>query len=95
MIGAEGRMKNVLGAAVTSSVVFFLITNFGSWIDGHGLYPMNFAGLMECYAAGLLFYKNELFGSFFFNSVMGNVFFSTVAFGLYNYYQKVFTPSVA
>jgi Family of unknown function (DUF6580) len=87
LIGKEARMKKVVGAALLSSLVFFVLTNFGSWMT-FGTYPKTFLGLIECYTAGLVFYKQDLFGSFFLNSVMGNVFFSTVAFGLYGLYVK-------
>ncbi len=63
----------VLGAAVASSFVFFLITNFGSWVSSP-LYAKDLSGLMASYIAGIPFYKmtflsNLLFTSVFFGSM--------------------------
>jgi len=50
-------------AAVTSSVLFFLITNFGVWLVGsHGLYPKTVEGLAACYLAAIPFFRNILVG---------------------------------
>ncbi|MBI1306078.1 MAG: hypothetical protein GC181_05630 [Bacteroidetes bacterium] len=92
VIGQEAKMSNVIKAAVFSSIAFFVITNFGSWLS-YNTYPKNFMGLMECYAAGLAFYKNDFFGNFFLNTVIGNVFFSTLAFGIYGFYLRKLKPA--
>ncbi len=67
-------VSNVILGAVAASVLFFLISNFGTWQMGIMGYPKNFAGLMMAYGAGLepylytlasdLFYSILLFGSF-------------------------------
>ncbi len=89
LIGSNPKMKNVVLAGVLSSVVFFLVTNFAAWADPiHGFYSRDLAGLMQSYIAGLAFYKNELFGNFFLNSLISNVGFSVLVFGLYGYYQR-------
>ena len=48
-------------AAVAGSTLFFLITNFGVWLVGD-LYPRTLDGLLECYLAGLPFFRNTLLG---------------------------------
>ena len=48
-------------AAVAGSTLFFLITNFGVWLVGD-LYPRTLEGLLECYLAGLPFFRNTLAG---------------------------------
>ena len=46
---------------VIAPTVFFLISNFGSWIIDYGnLYTEDLNGLMASYKAGLPFYKNAL-----------------------------------
>lgn len=45
------------GAAVISSVQFFLISNFGSWV---GFYPHTWAGFANCYTLALPFYAPTL-----------------------------------
>jgi len=44
-------------AAVISSMQFFLISNFGSWI---GYFPHTWAGLARCYTLALPFYAPTL-----------------------------------
>lgn len=66
------KAGNVVLASLFSSVIFYLITNFGSWISGMMPYPKDFTGLMQAYAAGIPFFNNGL---------LGDLFFSTVLFG--------------
>jgi len=56
---ARRRSVGRIAAAVaTSSVAFFLLSNFGMWASGY--YPRTAAGLVECYVAGLPFFRNTL-----------------------------------
>ena len=57
--------KNVLIASFIGSIIFFLVTNFGSWI-GNVFYPQNFNGLVASYVAGIPFYKNTLISTLLF-----------------------------
>lgn len=47
----------VVGAAITSSVSFFLVSNFAVWAAWPGMYPRGFNGLMMSYEAGLPFFR--------------------------------------
>ncbi|NUM31426.1 MAG: hypothetical protein HUU47_03785 [Bacteroidetes bacterium] len=71
------NFKNLLLASLLSSVSFFLISNFGSWLQ-LGFYPKNLAGLIEAYIAGISFYKNDLLSNFFLNQLAGDLFFNSV-----------------
>jgi hypothetical protein len=72
---------NMVAASLLSSVQFFLITNFGAWL-GSPIYPDTFAGLMQCYVAGLAFFNDGGYGiSFFLNEVTGSLFYNTLFFG--------------
>ncbi|MBO6516563.1 MAG: hypothetical protein JJ975_08430 [Bacteroidia bacterium] len=94
MIGAKPKMKNIIGAGVLSTVVFFLITNFAAWADPiHGFYSKDLPGLLQCYAMGLAFTKGNFLSSFFFNSLISNVGFSVLVFSLYSAYQRAVSPS--
>lgn len=42
---------------LAGSVLFFLVSNFGVWASG-SMYPATLAGLGQCYAAGLPFFRN-------------------------------------
>jgi len=80
----KNRLKigNVVLASLASSVSFFVITNFGSWLQ-IAFYPKTLAGLGEAYWNGIIFYRPELFGSFFWNLVMADLFFNLLFFGGY------------
>ena len=56
---------NIIALTFTSSILFFLVTNFGVWASG-GLYPKTFDGLMTSYVMGLPFFRNTLVGNFFY-----------------------------
>jgi hypothetical protein len=76
---------NTLTASLAASVLFYLVTNFGSWTSGLMPYPMNAAGLMQSYIAGL---------PFFFNGILGDLFYNSVLFGalyLITYRQTVYS----
>jgi Family of unknown function (DUF6580) len=59
----------VLGAALASSVSFFLVSNFAVWAATL-LYPKTVAGLMTSYAVGLLHFPRNLSGDLLFTSAM-------------------------
>lgn len=66
----------LLFAAGVTGLVFFLITNFAVWLSISSPYPKNIAGLMECYIAGIPFFRN---------TVLGNAFYSLILFGVYEW----------
>lgn len=76
--------KRILIAGLVSTLLFFIITNFGCWI-GSKTYPQNLAGLMECYAMGIPFLKGTL---------LSDLFYCGVLFGIFEYI-KVKVPSLA
>jgi hypothetical protein len=64
------RALPVAGASLASSVLFFLLTN-SVWLHGgHGLFPMNFQGMIDCYVTALPFFANTLFGDLFFTALL-------------------------
>lgn len=70
----------VLSGALASTAIFFLISNFGCWIDS-SFYHQNFSGLMSCYTAGIPFLKGTM---------LGDLFYSTVLFGSFALAQRKF-----
>ena len=56
-------------AAVASSVLFFVLTNFGVWLMS-GMYPLSLAGLAACFAAAIPFFQNTLAGDLFFSGLL-------------------------
>ena len=58
------------GAVISSSLVFFLITNFGAWLTGLGGHPMTFTGLGATYIAGIPFFWKTLAGTAFYSGAL-------------------------
>ncbi len=56
-------------AAVSGSIVFFIVTNFGFWLMGTD-YPGTFSGLAACYVAAIPFFQNTLLGDIVYTSVL-------------------------
>jgi hypothetical protein len=73
LIGGIGlNRKSVLrigGAAVASSVLFFVVTNFGTWALS-GMYPPTLSGLAACYVAAIPFFQNTLAGDLFYSGML-------------------------
>jgi len=59
--------------SISGSFIFYFLTNFAVWLFGPW-YPHNFAGLTECFVMAIPFFKNTL---------MGDLFYSSVIFGCY------------
>jgi len=57
------------GAAIASSVLFFVLTNFGMWLSS-GFYPRTLAGLEACYIAAIPFFQNTVAGDLFYAAVL-------------------------
>ena len=78
------KITNLLIASLLASVVFFLVTNAGSWwMDP--TYPKDGSGLLAAYVAGI---------PFFWNTLAGDLFFTAVLFGGYELVKQRF-PAVA
>ncbi len=61
--------KHLLGAGLSSAVLFYLLTNFGAWL-GNPLYAQNFSGLLMSYAVGLPFLLNQVLGTVFYGAIL-------------------------
>jgi hypothetical protein len=60
----------VIAGGLGSTTLFFLVTNFGVWMEG--FYGHTFQGLINCYVAAIPFHRNTL---------MGDVVYITAMFG--------------
>jgi len=67
------KWHTVLGGSILGAVLFFLITNFAVWAFTPW-YAKTFPGLIQCYFMALPFFKNTL---------LGNLFYATIFFGVY------------
>lgn len=68
-LGKVAKPLPIVGAALASSVSFFLITNLmaWAWLD---MYPKNFAGILMSYTAGIPFFRHALGGDLLFTCAM-------------------------
>lgn len=60
----------ILGGTFASSILFFVVTNFGVWMTPGSMYAPTWAGLVECYVLAIPFFRNTLSGDLFFVAVM-------------------------
>ncbi len=70
----------VVGMSLASSLIFFVISNFGVWIVG-GLYPLTTQGLLNCFLMALPFFQGQ---------ILGDLLHSTLLFGVYAVIAKKF-----
>ena len=63
------NLQRILSGSILATSLFFLITNFGSFI-GNPMYPQSFEGLMMSYAAGIPFLQNNFLGDLFYSAVL-------------------------
>jgi hypothetical protein len=70
----------VAGSSIAASLLFFIVTNFGSW-PNNPLYSQDLNGLIACYLAGIPFFGGTL---------AGNLFYSAVLFGGFALAQRRF-----
>jgi hypothetical protein len=59
----------VAAATVTSSILFFVLTNFGVWALG-SLYSKTLEGLIACYVAAIPFFQNAVLGDVFYAALL-------------------------
>ncbi len=76
--------KNVALASLTSSGLFFLVTNFVYFMP-QGLYPRNLAGMVESYIMAI---------PFFHYTVLGDLFFCGIFFGAFAILKRTY-PALA
>tara|TARA_B110000037_G_scaffold222392_1_gene296999 strand:+ start:7954 stop:8544 length:591 start_codon:yes stop_codon:yes gene_type:complete len=71
----------ILSGSIASSLIFFTISNFGTWLSPFSLFTKDAAGLLNTYTAALPFLRNEF---------VATVLFSTVMFSSYYLLTKTF-----
>ncbi len=74
------QWRPIAGAALLSSTLFFVLTNFGVWALG-SFYPKTIAGLIACYTAAIPFFQNTL---------LGDAVYTTILFGSFALAEKRF-----
>jgi len=70
--------------APLGALLFFVISNFGTWLTS-GMYEPTLAGFIDCYVAALPFFRMTLLSDLFY----GTVLFGLQALALYGARQKL------
>lgn len=65
--------SNVVVGSLGASILFFIVTNFGVFVEGR-LYTSSLQGLAQCYINALPFFRNTL---------VGDIVYSALLFGAY------------
>ena len=76
----QKKISNIFFASVASSVVFFIITNFGAWVSSP-FYEKTLTGFAACYTAAIPFFHQTL---------LSDLFFVGILFGLYHLVKSKF-----
>jgi hypothetical protein len=83
----SNSVNSILKGAVLSPTVYFVISNFVTWISGGGLQrSKTFAGLMQAYVDGIPFYGN---------SIVATLAFGLILFGTNQFVIKKVAPQQA
>jgi hypothetical protein len=72
-VGKSANIRNIFTASLLSSVLFFIITNFGCWAAGG--FQEGATGLTAIYIAGIPFFGPTLVGDLFFNGILFGSFY--------------------
>src|SRR5258708_28864132 len=80
-LGKDRSVLRIAAAALASSVLFFLLTNFGVWAFD-SLYPRTLEGLIDCYVAAIPFFRNTL---------QGDILYTLILFGGFALLERRFS----
>lgn len=81
LLRSKATLPRVLMGALSSSMLFFIITNFGFWTTGM-MYPLNTSGLIACFTAALPFYQSTLLGDLIYTSLFFGLYYLIASRGL-------------
>lgn len=59
----------IAGSSLASAIFFFIVTNFGVWLVS-GMYPHTWAGLADCYALAIPFFRHTLLSTIVYTFVL-------------------------
>ena len=80
-LGKDRSVPRITAAALASSILFFLLTNFGVWAFD-SLYPRTLDGLIDCYVAAIPFFRNTL---------QGDILYTLILFGGFALLERRFS----
>jgi hypothetical protein len=79
------NVTHIIAGSLAGTTLYFLASNFLVWLNGGLTYAKTWAGLTECYVAGLPFYRNSIYATLLFGGLL---------FGVYNLMIKSSTKQV-
>lgn len=74
----SSNLLRIPAGALGSALIFFVISNFGVWVEGK-LYTYTLQGLIDCYVAALPFLRTSL---------VADLAFAAVLFGAYAFASR-------
>ena len=60
------NFKNIFMMSLSSSLIFFIVSNFGVWLIG---YPKTISGLYICYISAIPFFHSTLISTLMYSSI--------------------------
>lgn len=85
LIRKKQNILTVPMASLISSILFYLITNFGVWQSSVFMYEHTLNGLMLCYIVAIPFFRN---------TVLGDLVYTTAFFSAYHYRAEIWNQSL-
>lgn len=79
------NLERIPLGALGSAAIFYLVSNFGVWVEGR-LYPHTLQGLADCYVAALPFLRT---------SIIADLLFAAALFGAYALANKYFVKKLS
>lgn len=68
LVRQNKKFHTILGGTLLGSILFFVLTNGSVWAFGT-MYAHNFSGLIQSYYMALPFFRNSLLGDIFYTTV--------------------------
>jgi len=87
MVRKKKNIITVIGGSLAGSILFFLVTNFAVWAFTP-LYTKAASGLVQCFILAIPFFRNTVLGDLFYVGVLFGIY-ECVAFLIKN--RRVFT----
>ena len=84
LVKKNKKWYTILGGSLSCAVLFYLITNFAVFAFTPW-YPKNIIGLIDCYVLALPFFKY---------TILGNLFYAPVFFGIYEGVKSLIAKTV-
>jgi hypothetical protein len=69
LVRKNKKFHTILAGTLLGSILFFLLTNFAVWMFGN-MYMHSFTGLIQCYTMAIPFFKNSLLGNLFYSGII-------------------------